>query len=90
MKKYEILAKNLASSTYSNENELKKILVKLTDADIVKVERYLSDNEVSTENCDKIIAINNDKNAPIFEHSDIGIVGDLFKVLQDLINELDK
>lgn len=42
------------------------------------------------KNCDKIIAINNDKNAPIFEHSDIGIVGDLFKVLQDLINELDK
>lgn len=31
MKKYEILAKNLASSTYSNENELKEILVKLTD-----------------------------------------------------------
>ena len=34
MKKYEILARNLASSTYSNENELKKILVKLTDSDI--------------------------------------------------------
>lgn len=34
MMKYEILAKNLASSTYSNENELKKILVKLTDSDI--------------------------------------------------------
>ena len=42
------------------------------------------------KNCDKIIAINNDKNAPIFEHADIGIVGDLFKVLQDLIDELDK
>jgi len=29
--------------------------VKLTAADKVKVERYLADNEVSAENCDKII-----------------------------------
>lgn len=45
---------------------------------------------VGIKNAGTIIAINNDKNAPIFEHSDMGIVGDLFKVLQDLINELDK
>jgi len=29
--------------------------VKLTDADIVKLERYLSENTVSSDNCDKII-----------------------------------
>ena len=42
------------------------------------------------KNSDKIIAINNDKNAPIFEHSDIGIVGDLFKVLPEIIDNIDK
>lgn len=42
------------------------------------------------KNSDKIIAINNDKNAPIFEHADVGIVGDLFKVLPDLIDNIDK
>ncbi|MBE7705392.1 MAG: electron transfer flavoprotein subunit alpha/FixB family protein [Cyanobacteria bacterium SIG29] len=42
------------------------------------------------KNSDKIIAINNDKNAPIFKHSDVGIVGDLFKVLEELINNIDK
>ncbi|AYG01687.1 hypothetical protein [Lactococcus allomyrinae] len=34
MKKYEILANNLSSSTYSSESELKRILAKLTDSDI--------------------------------------------------------
>ena len=42
------------------------------------------------KNSDKIIAINNDKNAPIFEHADVGIIGDLFKVLPDLIDNIDK
>ncbi len=42
------------------------------------------------KNSDKIIAINNDKNAPIFEHSDVGIVGDLFKVLPEIIDNIDK
>ncbi len=42
------------------------------------------------KNSDKIIAINNDKNAPIFEQADIGIVGDLFKVLPEIIDNIDK
>ena len=41
------------------------------------------------KNSEKIIAINNDSNAPIFKHADIGIVGDLFEVLQDLIDKYD-
>lgn len=42
------------------------------------------------KNSDKIIAINNDKNAPIFECADVGIVGDLFKVLPQIIENIDK
>lgn len=35
---------------------------------------------------DKIIAINTDGNAPIFDISDCGIVGDVFEVLPELMN----
>ncbi len=42
------------------------------------------------KNSGKIIAINEDKNAPIFNHADVGIVGNLFDILPDLINELDR
>ena len=45
---------------------------------------------VGIKNSCKIIVINNDKNAPIFKYADIGIVGDLFKVLPELIKEVDK
>ncbi len=40
---------------------------------------------VGMQDSDKIIAINVDKSAPIFEYADYGIVGDVFDVLPKLI-----
>ena len=39
---------------------------------------------VGMQDSDKIIAINNDEKAPIFEHCNCGIVGDVFEVLPEL------
>ncbi len=47
-------------------------------------------HQVGMENSGKIIAINNDENAPIFDIADVGIVGDLNKIVPELINELRK
>ena len=40
---------------------------------------------VGMQNSDKIIAINNDANAPIFKNCDCGLVGDVFEVIPELI-----
>ena len=42
------------------------------------------------ENSKKIIAINTDENAPIFQNADVKIVQDAAKILDELIEKLEK
>ena len=43
---------------------------------------------VGMSGSDKIIAINKDENAPIFKQADLGIVGDAFEILPNLIKKI--
>jgi electron transfer flavoprotein alpha subunit len=49
-----------------------------------------SQHQVGMKESKRIIAINKDQEAPIFQISDLGIVGDTMKVLPALIEELQK
>ncbi|MEA5051904.1 MAG: FAD-binding protein, partial [Propionicimonas sp.] len=43
---------------------------------------------VGVTNAKVIVAVNKDKNAPIFSHADFGVVGDLYQVLPELLKAL--
>lgn len=43
---------------------------------------------VGVNNAKVIVAVNKDKNAPIFAHADFGVVGDLYQVLPELAKSL--
>lgn len=42
------------------------------------------------QNADKIIAVNSDKNAPIFKIAHIGFVGDLYEIIPNLLAKIEE
>jgi electron transfer flavoprotein alpha subunit len=42
------------------------------------------------KNSKVVVAVNTDKDAPVFKYADYGIVGDLFEVAPQMLEELDK
>lgn len=42
---------------------------------------------VGINSCDKIIAVNNDINAPVFKHSDINILGDAAEIIENMLDK---
>ena len=42
---------------------------------------------VGIQHTEKIIAINNDENAPIFDIADVGIVGDFFEIIPEFLRQ---
>jgi len=42
---------------------------------------------IGMENSEKIIAINNDETAPIFDIADVGIVGDFFEIIPEFLKD---
>ena len=47
-------------------------------------------HKVGIQNADFIVAINKDANAPIFDIADVGIVGDLYEVIPEMIDQVRK
>ncbi|MBN1262204.1 MAG: electron transfer flavoprotein subunit alpha/FixB family protein [Anaerolineae bacterium] len=45
-------------------------------------------HKVGMQNSDFIIAINNDPDAPIFDVADVGIVGDLYQVIPEMLKQI--
>ncbi len=45
-------------------------------------------HKVGMQGSDFIIAINNDPNAPIFEVADVGIIGDLYEVIPEMLKQI--